>query len=356
MKCWISIVLFLFSYSIRSTAQSITSAETFIQTRELIYETASFPSAHASTILALESGTLLAAWFGGSGESNDDVEIWLSRKNPGESWSGPEALTDFPEIPTWNPVLFEQNGQIWLYFKIGPNPQQWIGAYRTSGDGGMSWSPVHYLPAGLLGPIRCKPLILDDGTWLAGSSVEAGYRGDSPDDAPYRTWTVWVERSTDQGMNWSKQGPVTVPGEPWGVIQPTLWQADNGEIRMLMRSTHRLGHIMYASSGDQGLTWSAATPTQLPNPNAGIDVVKLQDGRLLLAYNHTTDNRKTIHLAVSNDDGMTWGPPYLLEEGPGEYSYPAIVQAPDGLVHLTYTWQRTRIRHLVLDPGKIPNH
>ncbi|HPQ98566.1 MAG TPA: exo-alpha-sialidase [Saprospiraceae bacterium] len=353
MKSCFSILLLLHAFYNLPGQMSIQNP-VFIQTKEFIYDTAAFPSAHASTILSLQSGTLLAAWFGGTDEGNDDVEIWISRKIPGETWSRPEALTNFPQMPTWNPVLFEQNGTIWIYFKIGPSPQQWIGAFRASTDGGISWGPIHYLPAGLLGPIRCKPLILADGTWLAGSSMEAGYRWDSPADAPYRTWSVWIERSTDQGVHWSKQGPVTAPDEPWGVIQPTLWHAENGEIRMLMRSTRRLGKIMYAYSKDQGMTWSEAIPTQLPNPNAGIDVVKLQDGSLLLVYNHTTDNRKSIHVAVSHDDGLHWSKPCVLEEGPGEYSYPAVIQAADGMVHLTYTWQRERIRHLVLDPQQIP--
>ncbi|MEZ4898103.1 MAG: sialidase family protein [Saprospiraceae bacterium] len=339
---------------LKGYGQGFRPADPFITTREFIYEKASFPSAHASTIVALPTGTLLAAWFGGSGESRDDVEIWLSRKYPGQGWSEPVAMTDFPHIPTWNPVLFQQNGQLWLYFKIGPSPQQWIGAYRTSTDAGETWSEVQYLPAGLLGPIRCKPLLLADGTWLAGSSVEAGYRSDSPAGAPYRAWTVWVERSIDRGLHWSKQGPITVPGEPWGVIQPTLWETENGEIRMLMRSTQRLGKIMFATSPDQGLTWSTATATALPNPNAGIDVVKLINGKLVLIYNHTQDNRKSIHLAVSDDDGQTWSDPYVLEEGRGEFSYPAVIQSPDGLVHVTYTWERTHIRHLVIDPSKIP--
>lgn len=325
----------------------------FISTREFIYSDAPFPSAHASTIVETSTGTLLAAWFGGSAEGHDDVDIWLSRKPRGGAWSSPRAITSTPDMPAWNPVLFEDADTIWLFFKVGPSPREWVGAYRRSADDGRTWDSVAYLPAGLLGPIRTKPIVLADGTWLAGTSVEAGYRGDTPADAPYRTWAVWLERSTDRGRTWSKHGPVGVPGELYGVIQPTLWQTPDGEVRMLMRSTRRIGRIVASSSADGGRTWAPARPTDLPNPNAGIDVVRLRDGRLILIYNHLSEGRDAIHLAVSHDEAETWTPPVILEEGPGEYSYPAVIQTADGAVHVSYTWQRTRIRHLVIDPKRL---
>lgn len=123
---------------------------------------------------------------------------------------------------------------------------------------------------------------------------------------------------------------------------------------MLMRSTERIGRIVASSSADGGRTWTPGRPTELPNPNAGIDVVRLRDGRLVLIYNHLTRARNAIHLAVSRDDGETWTPPSVLEEGSGEYSYPAVIQSADGAVQVTYTWRRTHIRHLVIDPAELP--
>jgi predicted neuraminidase len=296
-----------------AAAQSRSDADSgIIATREFIYTNAPFASAHASTIVETPSGALVAAWFGGAHEGSDDVEIWYSRKQAGDRWSAPAVATQTPDMPTWGPVV--------------------------------------YLPAGLSGPIRTKPIILSDGTWLAGTSVEAGYRGDTPDDAPYRAWTVWVERSVDRGQSWTRSGPIGMPGEPYGVIQPTLWQTPSGEVRMLMRSTERIGRIAFAYSRDGGQTWSDARPTQLPNPNAGIDVVRLRDGRLILVYNHLPRGRSAIHLALSRDEGATWSAPLVLEDGQSELSYPAVIQSSDGLVHVTYTWQRTHIRHLVIDP------
>lgn len=169
-----------------------------------------------------------------------------------------------------------------------------VGAYLRSSDEGRSWGDVTYLPAGLLGPIRARPIVLADGAWLAGTSVEAGYRGDTPADAPYRGWAVWLERSTDRGATWSKHGPVTAPGELYGVIQPTLWQSANGEVRMFMRSTSRVGRIVASSSSDEGRTWTPARLTDLPNPNAGIDAVRLRDGRVVLIYNHLSEGRNAF--------------------------------------------------------------
>jgi predicted neuraminidase len=94
-------------------------------------------------------------------------------------------------------------------------------------------------------------------------------------------------------------------------------------------------------------------PTSLPHPNAGLDAVKLADGRVLLVYNHTPKGRTPLNVAVSADDGDTWHMRMALEDEPGEYSYPAVIQARDGSVHVTYTWRRERIKHVVLSPTDI---
>jgi predicted neuraminidase len=103
---------------------------------------------------------------------------------------------------------------------------------------------------------------------------------------------------------------------------------------------------------DGGKSWSAVILTPLPNPSAGTDAVTLADGRHLLVYNHTPKGRTPLNVALS-DDGKSWAAALVLESEPGEYSYPAFIQAPDGLVHVTYTWKRERIRHVVIDPKRL---
>jgi len=98
------------------------------------------------------------------------------------------------------------------------------------------------------------------------------------------------------------------------------------------------------------LTFSPAAETDLPNPNSGIDVVRCKNGDLILIYNPTTLTRTPLSLARSPDDGKTWKKVYDLETEPGEYSYPAMIVASTGLLEITYTWRRTHIKHVRLDP------
>lgn len=307
---------------------------------EFIYETAPFPSCHASTVVELRNGDVMSAWFGGTGEGKPDVAIWGARRSGGK-WSAPEELAREPEIPTFNPVLFHtRDGKLWLYYKFGPKPDNWSAGRRFSTDEGKTWSPVEHLPAGLLGPVRAKPLILADGTIVSGTSVES-----------YRTWAAWVDRSTDNGATWKKFGPITVPPPPspptstYGLIQPSVVSLGGNRLRLYARATNNIGKICIADSLDAGVTWTQARPIDLPNPNSGIDAVALKDGRVVLIYNHTTRGRSPLNLAVSKD-GEHFSMIRTLEDQPGEYSYPAMIQGQDGALHITYTWKRTKIRYL----------
>ncbi len=307
-----------------------------------VFEAAPFASCHASTIVESSPGRFLAAWFGGSREGAPDVGIWLSRMEDGR-WGELLLVADEPEVPCWNPVLFqERSGRIFLFYKSGPNPQAWSGFLKTSDDGGFGWSEPSILPAGLLGPIKNKPMQLADGRIVSGSSVES-----------YHAWSVWIEVSDDQGRSWRKAGPVALPDEPFGVIQPTIFETGAGHLRLLARSSRRVGFVCTAESRDFGTTWSQATRTELPNPNSGLDAVRLDDGRIVLCHNPVQAGRTPLVLSVSGDDGIRWRQSLVLESGPGEYSYPAIIQARDGHIHLTYTWRRERIRHVVVDPSEL---
>jgi predicted neuraminidase len=307
---------------------------------EFIFERAPFRSCHASTIVETAHNGLLAAWFGGAHEGAGDVAIWMSRYAAGR-WSPPQKVADGAGVPTWNPVLFRMRAdQIWLFYKLGPSPETWTGAYKVSTDEGRSWSEPTYLPAGLLGPIKDKPLRLAGGDVVAGTSVES-----------YRSWASWVERSSDAGRTWTIHGPIVIPGEPYGLIQPTLVELEPGHLRAFLRS--RQGFIYTADSSDSGLTWGPARPTSLPNPDSGIDCVRLKDGRILMVYNHSSQRRTPLNVAISSDGGETWEPLLELETARGEYSYPAVIQATDGDVHITYTWRRQRIKRAVIPKASL---
>jgi len=243
-------------------------------------------------------------------------------------------------------VLFQpRRGPMMLFYKVGPSPEEWWGMLRTSTDGGRTWSEERRLPDGILGPIKNKPVQLADGTIVAGSSTES--------HAEPSKWQVHFEWSTDGGKNWSATAPVD-DGTTIGAIQPSiLFREKIGGEKLLAVGRTEQGKVFSTSSSDGGNTWSALSLIDdLPNPNAGIDAVSLADGRQLIVYNPVTRGRTPLAVAVSRD-GRAWTKVLTLEDQPGEYSYPAVIQTSDGLVHITYTWKRERVKHVVVDPKRL---
>jgi predicted neuraminidase len=312
---------------------------------EFIYETAPFPSAHASTVIETPGG-LMAAWFGGTAEGKPDVEIWSARQQQGQ-WSAPVSLAngvqpDGTRHPCWNPVLFQPKGApLLLFYKVGPSPQKWWGEVKSSTDGGQTWSAARRLPDGILGPIKNKPVQLANGDILSGTSTETP-------TSPSK-WQVHFERSSDGGKTWTKTDSLN-EGLTISAIQPSILFP--GGDRLLALGRTRQQRLFQVESSDHGETWGEMTLGMLPNPNSGTDAVTLKDGRHLLIYNHTAKGRSPLNLAISQD-GKTWQAALTFESEKGEYSYPAIIQAADGTVHVTYTWKRQRVKHAAIDPTKI---
>ena len=156
------------------------AASPALVSHEFIYEKASYPSCHASTIVETAQGGIVAAWFGGTAEKNPDVGIWVSRYDAAKkAWTPSVEVangvqSDGKRHPTWNPVLFQPRGNapLMLFYKVGPSPQTWWGELRTSIDGGRSWGAARRLPDGIYGPIKNKPVQLADGTILSPTSDE----------------------------------------------------------------------------------------------------------------------------------------------------------------------------------------
>ena len=313
---------------------------------EFLFEAAPFASAHASTIVETHVG-LVAAWFGGTREGAADVGIWLTRLADGR-WEPPIEVAngiqpDGTRYPCWNPVLFVlPDSALALFYKVGPSPQRWWGMVRTSHDGGRTWTGARRLPDGFLGPIKNKPLRLANNRILAGSSTESPERPS--------VWRVHFERSEDGGQTWTATAAVASAGAPIDAIQPAILIHPGAKLQAVGRT--RSGRLFETWSDDSGSTWTPLALTTLPNPNSGIDAITLRDGRHLIVYNHTATGRTPLNVALSRD-GRTWEAAAVLEQGSGEFSYPAVIQAADGLVHVTYTWKRERIKHVVLDPAKL---
>jgi predicted neuraminidase len=310
-----------------------------------IYDSAPFPSAHAVTLAATEQG-LVAAWFAGTREKHRDVGIWVARQQAGV-WSPPVEVANgiqegsfaqWRRYPCWNPVLFQPaQGPLLLYFKVGRSPSRWWGEVMASEDGGTTWSKPQRLPEGILGPIKNKPVELADGSWLSPSSSE------------HAGWRVHLERSSDRGATWDMIGPLNTR-EEFTAIQPAILDYGGGRLQILNRS--RQGVVTECWSEDGGRNWSPMAATNLPNPDSGIDAVMLRDGRALLVYNRSSRDRSPLNIAVSRD-GRDWEDVLVLEDEPGEFSYPAVILDQDNRIHFAYTWNRRRIKHGVIDPAEI---
>lgn len=317
--------------------------------REFIYEQGPTPQCHATTIVETRSGTIAAAWFGGKHEQNPDVGIWFSvREDSG--WTPPVEVANGVQYkqadgsehrhPCWNPVLFQPSkGPLLLFYKCGPSPSTWWGMLMESTDDGATWSQPRRLPEGIDGPVKNKPIELADGTILCGSSTE------------HDGWRVHFELTKDLGRTWTRSVAAN-DGREIGAIQPSILRHDGNLLQAIGRS--RQGKLWTTWSRDQGLSWEPLTLTELPNPNSGTDAVTLADGRHLLIYNNTPKGRSPLNVAISTD-GKRWNMVHTLEQEPGEYSYPAVIQTKDGRVHVVYTWKRLRPRHVVLDVGEEGN-
>ncbi|MFU0833216.1 MAG: Sialidase A [Oscillospiraceae bacterium] len=325
--------------------------------REFIFPELSSGMCHASTVLPLDDGSVLAAWFGGSHEGNEDTAIWLSARRNGH-WEEPVRIA-YSEEAHWNPVLRDSgNNKIVLYFKVGDVIAQWRTMYCVSGDGGLTWSEPKELVAGDRGgrgPVRNKILKLKSGRLLAPASAEG------------EIWRAFADISDDDGCTWRKSEEIQIKNLQFnygertdqgstievseqsfygrGVIQPTLWESRSGLVHMFLRSTE--GAIYRSDSDDGGETWTPVQRTKLPNNNSGIDLAQANDGVLYLACNPVGVNwgsRTPMSLLQSLDDGDTWERLLDLDSGVGEFSYPAVV-AKDSKLYITYSWKRKSIAY-----------
>ncbi|MDX1934676.1 MAG: sialidase family protein [Capsulimonadales bacterium] len=317
--------------------------------RHFILDRPPFVECHAVTVAETRRGPL-AAFFAGPYERHPEVGIRTALFD-GERWLASYEVAnglqpDGERFPTWNPVLFPlPDGELLLFYKVGPSPETWWGMLLRSTDDGRTWSEPERLPDGILGPIKNKPILLADGTLLCPSSKE------EPDG-----YHICFERSPDGGRTWESTGPLHPTGHP-NVIQPTVFTLNDGSLLSFGR-THHEGFTAETRSVDGGRTWSPVVLNSLPNPNSGLDGVTLRDGRHLLVYNHGVippggwTQRSPLNVTLS-EDGTNWSAALILESEEGEFSYPAVIQMRDGSVLIAYTWNRRNLVSVVLDPDQL---
>jgi predicted neuraminidase len=309
-----------------------------------------YPVHHCSSITVAPNGDLLVTWYGGSYESSDDQVLFFSRLKQGtHAWSKPEILIRSPGMPPGNAVLFTtRDDRVWLIWgrMEGSQPMLrgtgWSACslrFRTSLDNGVTWTedkPFFHDTFGWLP--RNLPIYLSDGTLIVPLSDELhGHRSDgSQIDLSFFVST------RDNGATWTQSGIMR------GGEQPTIVQRGDGTLLAYLRVAPR---IVAAESHDEGKTWTVPRATSLKNPDSGISMTRLKNGHLLLVFNDQDkfDGRTPLHIALSTDEGRTWGKPLILETNPGEYSYPSIFQSADGMIHIIYTFRRYSIKHVEMN-------
>ena len=319
------------------------------------------PEVHASTIVETPTG-LVAAWFGGTQEGAQDVEIWSSRQSGCDPWSTPNVVAtgmrDGKQNPCWNPVLYRfDEGPLILFYKVGPSPSRWWGMAKLSSDDGLTWTNAITLPESILGPIRNKPVRLDRSRLLAGSSREdQGWvvRMEEFQFPPLVSTESQKSAESDSigrlsaalsdSRSWTESSPLNSPEEMMA-IQPTILVHSPQVIQVLCRT--RSQKIASGWSFDAGVHWSNLELTDMANPNSAIDAVRLTDGRFLLVHNPIALERNELVVSISTD-GKNWKQIVTLENSSGEFSYPAVTQTSCGEIHIVYTYRRKRIQHAVI--------
>ncbi len=362
-----------------------------------LYEQAAFPSCHATTVVQLPTGEMMAAYFGGTYEGHPDCCIWTSRYDAAKRcWTSPTLLADgiytaatrqafdydadFESLchrdsifaqtawaepapqsgqplisplvrkPCYNPVLYcLQDGTLVLDYKIGKWVQDWTGWEIRSADNGQTWSRPRPLTADTarrftqLGPVKNKPELTASGRIIAGSSTETGGR-----------WKFHFETSDDAGKTWQM---VEVDCDTIECIQPSILylngRTDELHLKAIGRTRH--GRLAETTSIDGGHSWTRVELGSMPNNNSGTDALTLSDGRHVLVYNDSGREgvRTPLSIAISTD-ATHWTKIADLEtDHEGEYSYPCIVEAADGRLWVLYTWRRQRPAYAIIDLKKI---
>jgi predicted neuraminidase len=353
---------------------------------------------HGSSIVNLPNGDFLAAWFEGNGERTaDDVKIMGARLKKGEaSWSKPFLMADTYNIPDCNPVLFlnHQNKLFLVWIAVEANRWEYsILRYKTSIDYNKNGAPVwNWQDNIFLKPddrfaneakLKFKDLPPAKSAWAAYAHQYDNMIIEASKDEGKRS-IGWMTRikplllgenkillplysdgfnfsllaiSDDDGTNWSSSLPIVGRGN----VQPSLIQKKDGTVISYMRDNGDAPpSVQISESADSGMTWTAAQKTDIPN-TASVQVLALSDGRWAFIGNDIDDGRYQISLYLSDDEGKTWKWKTYLEQvkkGDGSFSYPSMLQASDGMLHITYSYQREEkleaIKYVVVNPALIP--
>ena len=306
-----------------------------------------FPRCHSSNLIALPDGSLLCAWWSGSEEGAPDNVILSALRPAGQrGWQAPRVLTDTPDTTDSNPVFFLYSAeQLWLLYRTG---LPWVRLMRIrSNDLGLTWSkPEIFLDEPGV-TLRSGILRLENGRIIIPLM-----RYHDRDGALSQAKSVFLlSAKAEKGWDFSKEFDSAIQGN-----EPALAQRKDGSLLAFMRpygiDSGRL-FIIRSESRDRGRTWSEPELTDLKNPSSAVDLHRLRNGHLVLAFNDNQKSRTDLSLALSLDEGQSWSSRRVLENALGRFSYPSLAQSMDELVHVSYTFRRTHIKHVEVNEAWI---
>jgi predicted neuraminidase len=320
---------------------------------EVVNPDSPFAMSHVASICELPGGRFAAAWYAGTREGAGDVAIYLSMREAGDSrWSAPRAIVTRESATrdlnryvrkVGNAVIFGDGaGRLSLLY-VTVSIGGWSGSslnLTTSPDGGATWTQSQRLTLSpffnLAELVKNAPTALIYGQWAV--PIYHELVSTFPE-------VLWLE-ATQDGIHASKSRV----SAGWFGYQPALTPLSINAALAVLRNDDAAKTVSIARTDDGGETWSAPRSLDLPNPDAGLGAVRLSDGRLLLAFNDSKTGRENLRLALSTDEGQTWVRIATVVEEPGaDFSYPFLMQASNGDVHLVYTWKRAAIRHVTFN-------
>lgn len=334
-------------------ASASSSTESPFLREEFINPESRQPMSHVASICELPDGALAVAWYAGSREGAGDVAIYLSsRQATDAAWSSPRPIVTRESASrdlnryvkkVGNPLLFaDTSGTLWLVY-VTVAVGGWSGSslnVAISADRGATWTVGQRLT---LSPffnvaelVKNAPVPLDDRGWAVPMYHEL---------VSTFAEVLWLHETNGEIVATKSR-----MSAGWFGYQPALTQLSAGRALAILRDDGATRALSIARTEDAGRSWSQPEGLTLPNPDSGLDGIRLQDGRLLLAFNDSTTGRENLRLAMSSDEGRTWTRiATLAEEAGADFSYPFLMQTRNGDVHAVYTWHRKAIKHVVFN-------
>lgn len=349
---------------------------------------------HASSIVECPDGNLLACWYEGETDKSRDVHIQAARLKMGETtWSGTFLLADTPMLSDNNPcLLVDRHNRLWLFYYtlLGSPEEAWHTALLRYKISSKYQDPAKPITWEVERDLPVIPVELDETIDQICNMMIAQTNGDSAIIKKCDWAREKLESQLSRRLGWTTRARPTIlsngslllpmaseifgiaamaitanAGNTWifsksplgyGVEQPGVFERTDGGLVAYMRDASPAQRIRMSESRDHGFTWSPVVNTDFPNPGSGVEVFRCARGNIVLIYNDCTEApRNSLAVSMSNDEGKTWKWTRHLEhtDGPDRFDYPSIIQARDGTLHATYSYDVRTIKHVVFNEAWI---